>query len=122
MRYISKDKLTESALFYLLRRQSKDFKQLNHYFDQYFSHSGGDTGEDFETAKVMFETFKKLNQCIITGANSLSGLSILGVKTTNAGKQAKGYILRVGDQRLQILPSLVGISAEWMMNFSQRVC
>jgi hypothetical protein len=54
---ISKHKLTESALFYLLRCQSEDIKQFNHYFDQYFSHSGGDLGEDIETAKVMFETF-----------------------------------------------------------------
>jgi hypothetical protein len=58
----------------LLRRQSKDFKQFNHYFDQYFSHGGGDFGEDFKAAKVMFETFEKLDKCIITGANSLSGL------------------------------------------------
>ena len=67
-------KLTESALFYLLCRQSKDFEQLNHYFDQYFSHSTGDLGEDFEATKVMFETFKKLDECVITGANALSGL------------------------------------------------
>jgi hypothetical protein len=66
--------LTESALFYLLRRQSKDFEQFNHYFDRYFSHSRGDLGEDSETAKVMLETFKKLDKCVITGANSLSGL------------------------------------------------
>jgi hypothetical protein len=58
----------------LLRRQSKDFKQFDHYFDQYFSHGRRDLGEDFKTAKVMFETLKKLNKCIITGANSFSGL------------------------------------------------
>ena len=74
MRGTRKDELTESALFYLLRRQSKDVKQLNHYFDQYFSHSIGDLGEDIEAAKVMFETFKKLDECVITGANALSGL------------------------------------------------
>jgi hypothetical protein len=74
VRCISKDELTESALFYLLRRQGKDFKQLNHYFDQYFSYSRGDLGEDFEAAKVMFKTFKKLDECVITGANALSSL------------------------------------------------
>jgi hypothetical protein len=72
--WTNKHELSESALLYLLRRQGKDFKQLNHYFDQYFSHRRGDLGEDFETAKVMFETFKKLDECIITSANSLSGL------------------------------------------------
>jgi hypothetical protein len=71
---IDKRELTESALTYLLRRQSKDSKQFNHYFYQYFSHSRGDLGEDFETTKVMFKTFKKLDERIITGANSLSGL------------------------------------------------
>jgi hypothetical protein len=87
-----KHELTESALFYLLRRQSKDFKQLNHYFDQYFSHSRGDIGEDFETTKVMFETLKKLDKCVVTGANSLSGLHELGVKTADTGKQEREYI------------------------------
>jgi hypothetical protein len=72
---ICRHKLTESTLIYLLRRQSKDSKQFNHYFDQYFSHSRGDLGEDFETTKVMLETFKKLDERVITGANSLSGLS-----------------------------------------------
>ena len=110
-------KLTESALFYLLRRQSKHFKQLNHYFDQYFSHGTGDLGEDFEATKVMFETFKKLDECVITGANSLSGLQDLGVKAADTGKQAKGYILRAGDQHRQILPSLVEISVWSMINF-----
>jgi hypothetical protein len=66
--------LTESTLIYLLHRQSKDSKQFNHYFDQYLSHSGGDLGEDFETAKVMFETFKELDKGVITRANSFSGL------------------------------------------------
>ena len=74
VRCVHKHKLTESALFYLLHRQSKDFKQFDHYFDQYFSHRRGDLGEDFETTKVMFKTFKKLNKCVITGANPLSGL------------------------------------------------
>jgi hypothetical protein len=80
-----KHKLTESALFYLLCRQSEDIKQFNHYFDQYFSHGRGDLGEDFETAKVMFKTFKKVDKCIITCANSLSGLQDLSVKTSNTG-------------------------------------
>jgi hypothetical protein len=69
-----KHKLTESALFYLLCRQSEDIKQFNHYFDQYFSDSRGDLCEDFETAKVMFKTFKKVDKCVITGTNSLSSL------------------------------------------------
>jgi hypothetical protein len=67
-------RLTEPALFYLLRRQCKDTKQFNHYFDQDFTHGGGDLGENLETAKVMFETFEKLDKCVITVANSLSGL------------------------------------------------
>ena len=80
------NKLTESALFYLLCRQSKDFEQLNHYFDQYFSYSIGDLGEDFEAAKVMFETSKKVDECVITGANTLSGLKDSSVKIAAAGK------------------------------------
>ena len=72
--WISKHKLTKPALFYLLRGQSEDIKQFNHYFDQYFPHSRRDVGEDFEAAEVMFKTFKQLNECVITGANSLSGL------------------------------------------------
>jgi hypothetical protein len=71
---ISKDKLTKSALFYLLRRQSKDFKQYNHYFNQYFPHSEGNLSEDFKTAKEMFKTLKKFDKCIVTVANSLGGL------------------------------------------------
>ena len=71
---ISKQKLTESVLFYLLRRQGKNLEQFNHYFDQYFSHGRVELGEDFETAKVMFETFEKIRQCIITSADSRSSL------------------------------------------------
>jgi hypothetical protein len=58
----------------LLRRQSKDFQQFNHYVHQYFSHGGGDFGKSFKAANVMFETFEELDKCIITGANSLGGL------------------------------------------------
>ena len=76
VRCISKHELTKSALLNLLHRQCKDVKKFNHYLDQYFSHGRGDFGQDFETTKVMFEAVKKLNKCIITGANSLSGLKI----------------------------------------------
>ena len=43
MRGIDKpeQELTESPLFYLLRRHRKDSKQFNHYFDQYLSHGRG---------------------------------------------------------------------------------
>jgi len=71
---ISYYELTESALSYLLRCQSKDFKQFSHYFDRYFSHSGGNLGEDIETAEVMFKTFEELDKCVIASANSLGGL------------------------------------------------
>ena len=71
--WTDKHVLTESTLFNLLRYQSKDVKQFNHYFDQYFPHSRGDIGENFETAKVMIETFEELNKCVITSANSFSG-------------------------------------------------
>jgi hypothetical protein len=117
VRCISKHELTKSTLFYLLCRQSKDSKQFNHYFDRYFSHGRGDLSEDFETTKVVFETFKKINKCLITGANSLSGLQDMGVKIADTDKQAKGYLLQVGDQHQQILPSLEEISAGWMMTF-----
>jgi hypothetical protein len=76
VRRISKHELTKSALTYLLCCQSKDFKKFNHYFDQYFAQCGGHNGENFETTKVMFETFEKLDKSVITGGNSFGGLSI----------------------------------------------
>src|SRR5229473_4333109 len=86
VRSISKQKLTESPLIYLLRCQSKDFEQFNNYFDRYFSHSGGDLGEDFKTTEVVFKTFEKLNKRIITSANSLGGLKYLRIKITDTGE------------------------------------
>jgi hypothetical protein len=76
VRHISKHELTESALTYLLCCQSKHFKKFNHYFDQYFAQCGGYNGENFETTKVMFEIFEKLDKNVITGGNSFGGLSI----------------------------------------------
>ena len=76
VRRISKHELTEMALSYLLRCQSKDSKKLNHYFDQYFDQCGGHNSENFETTKVMSETFEKLDKSFMTGGNSFGSLPI----------------------------------------------
>ena len=86
VRSISKQKLTESALLYLLHCEGKDFEQFNNYFHRYFSHCGGDLGEDFDTTKVVFKTFEKLDKRVITGANSLGRLKYLRIKTTDTGE------------------------------------
>lgn len=101
-------KLTKSPLFYLLRCKSKDCKQLDHYLDQYPAHSVRDVSENFETAKVVFETLEEVDECVITGANSLSGLERL--RCQNCGKR-KRYRLRVGVQLRQISLALEGDSA-----------
>ena len=75
-RRIRKHELTESALVHLLCCQSKDFKEFNHCFDQYFAQCGRHNGENFETTKVMFEIFEKLDKGVITGGNSFGSLSI----------------------------------------------
>lgn len=80
MRLASNHELTKSASSNLLPRQSKDPKHLNHQFGQQLSHSRSDLGDDFEMVKEMFETFKKFNDCVIIGANFLSGLQDLVVK------------------------------------------
>jgi len=36
-KHIIEHELTESALIHLLRCEGKDFKEFNHYFDQYFA-------------------------------------------------------------------------------------
>jgi hypothetical protein len=58
----------------LLGRQSKDSKQFNHYFDRKLSDGGGNLSGDFEIAKDMINVFKKFDERIMTGANSLSRL------------------------------------------------
>ena len=74
LRFISKLKLTKSALFYLFHCESQNFKQFNHYLNQYFSHSERDHSENLEAAKETFEIFEKVKKCIITVADSFDGL------------------------------------------------
>jgi hypothetical protein len=74
MRWIGKRGLTKSPLLYLLYRQGKHPKQFGHYFDQYFSQIRGDLSENSQTAKITFETFKKLDKRIIILPNFLSDL------------------------------------------------
>src|SRR5258708_17763881 len=83
VRSISKQKLTESALLYLLHCEGKDFEEFNNYFHRYFSHCGGDLREDFDTTNVVFRPFEKLDKLIITGANSLAHLKYSRIKTTD---------------------------------------
>ena len=71
--------------------------KVAHYFGQQFSRSRRDPGKDFEIVKEMVETFKNFDNCVVTGANSISGLYYLVFKTATQAEE-KNDIQQLGDQ------------------------
>jgi hypothetical protein len=75
---VRKEECTEPSLIHPLRREGEYRKELGQNLDQYFSHrrSRFDLGSSItrEAHEEVFETFKDIDECIVTILDALGSL------------------------------------------------